>query len=65
MRSLNPGDPVIWTNPTTGTELASTFVGTYGRWSIIETVTESGHLGLRYVHPTDVRTADNGTPEHL
>lgn len=61
MRSLSPGDHVIWSSPTTGTELAATFVGTYGRWSIIETVTESGHLGLRYVHPGDVRPADNGS----
>jgi hypothetical protein len=60
---MSPGDPIIWTNPTTGHDLPGTYVGTYGRWIIIETLTESGHLGLRYVHAHDVRAADNGRCE--
>lgn len=54
---MNTGDPVIWTNPTTGKELPAVFKGTHGLWQIIETVTETGRLGLRYVHARDIRPA--------
>jgi hypothetical protein len=54
---MTSGDPILWTNPTTGKEQPGSYVSTYGRWSIIGTLTETGHLGLRYVHPGDVRSA--------
>lgn len=57
---FSPGDPVIWTNPTTGKELPAVYKGSHGLWQIIETLTETGHLGLRYVHARDIRPAGEG-----
>lgn len=59
---MAPGDPVIWTDSVTGDERPGKFVGTYGGRQIIETVTHTGHLGLRYVDPKDVRPVTSGAP---
>lgn len=60
---MSPGDPVIWTNPDGGHQQVAIFVARYGLRLVIETTSPTGHLGLRYVDPKDVRPADTkGTP---
>lgn len=60
---MNPGDLVLWTDPCTERDQSAVFIARYGSRMIIETITPSGHLGLRYVDPRDVRPATS-TPEH-
>jgi hypothetical protein len=57
---MSPNDLVIWTDPTTEREQSAVFIGRHGSRLIVETITPSGHLGLRYVESQDVRPTDNG-----
>lgn len=61
---MNPGDAVHWTNPDTGQTQVAIFVARYGTRLVIETHTHTGHLGLRYVDPKDVRPTDTSIAEH-
>lgn len=65
MRSLSPGDPVVFTHPTSGKEIPAVYKGTHGLWRIIETLTETGRLGLRYVHARDIRPSTDKEGEGL
>jgi hypothetical protein len=61
---MSPGDPVIWIDRgAAGAERPGHYVATYGGRLVIETVTHTGHLGLRYVDPRDVRpVTSTGNP---
>jgi len=59
---MNPGDPIIWTD-SAGAEQAGIYIGRHGNHAIAETVTPSGHLGLRYVDFRDMRPA--GPPSEV
>lgn len=54
---MTPGDLVIWTDSSIERDQSAVFIARYGPRLIIETVTHTGHLGLRYVDPKDVRPA--------
>lgn len=60
---MSPGDAILWINPDTGQTQVGIYIAPYGAQYVIQTATHTGHLGLRYVNPKDVRAADNGTGE--
>lgn len=53
---MNPGDAIHWTNPDNGQIQVGIFIARYGTRLVIETAAPTGHLGLRYVDPKDVRS---------
>lgn len=60
---MNPGDAIHWTNPENGQTQVGIFIARYGTKLVIETATHTGHIGLRYVSPADVRpTSTVGAP---